>query len=229
MLVTRFRAEDGFSLTELLAAMVIGIIVLLAAFSLMDNSVAINAKVAARSDATQRGRAGMDELTRALRSAICGNTAPPIVTATPTQVVFTTDLGDGTGYPDRRTFTYDGTADTITETVVPGTLSSGSVVWTSTAKTSNVVTDTDPDPAASPAGAIFTYYKFTPNTSGQSYTLLGSTVAATDLARIARIDISYVTRPAKISTIDSRAANFEDTVTLRSVDPTTSDPKTTCS
>jgi hypothetical protein len=171
----------------------------------------------------------MDEVTRALRSAICGNTAAPILTASPTQVVFTADLGDGTGYPDKRTFTYDATADTITETIVPGTLNSGSVVWTSAAKTSTAVTDTDPDPAATPAGTIFTYYKFTPGTSGQSYTQLSSTVASTDLARIARIDISYVTRPARISTIDGRAANFEDSVTLRSVDPTTSDPKTTCS
>jgi Tfp pilus assembly protein PilV len=227
-LVTRLRTEDGFSLPELLMAMIVGIIVLIAAFSLIDNSVAINGKVVGRQDASARGRSAMDEMTRALRSAICGNTAAPIVTATSTQVVFTADLGDGTGYPDKRTFTYDATADTITETIVRGTLNSGSVVWTSTPRTLNVVTDTDPDPAVTPSGTIFSYYKFTPGTSGQSYTQLPSPVTGIDLARIARIDISYVTRPARVSTIDSRASNFEDTVTLRSVDPDSSDPKTTC-
>jgi prepilin-type N-terminal cleavage/methylation domain-containing protein len=227
-MLTRLRTEEGFSLPELLMAMLVGVIVLIAAFSLIDNSVAINGKVISRQDATARGRSAMDEITRALRSAVCGNTAAPIVTATATQVVFTADLGDGTGYPDKRTFTYDGTADTITETIVPGTLSSGNVVWTGTATTRNVVTDSDPDPAVTPAGTIFSYYKFTPGTSGQSYTALPAPVTGNDLARIARIDVSYVTRPAKVSTIDARASNFEDTVTLRSVDPDSSDPKTTC-
>jgi prepilin-type N-terminal cleavage/methylation domain-containing protein len=227
-MLTRLRTQDGFSLPELLMAMLVGVIVLIAAFSLIDNSVAINGKVISRQDATARGRSAMDEITRSLRSAVCGNTAAPIVTATATQVVFTTDLGDGTGYPDKRTFTYDATADTITETIVPGTLNSGNVVWTSAAKTLSVVTDTDPDPAVTPAGTIFSYYKFTPGTSGQSYTALPAPVTGNDLARIARIDVSYVTRPAKVSTIDSRASNFEDTVTLRSVDPDSVDPKTTC-
>jgi prepilin-type N-terminal cleavage/methylation domain-containing protein len=228
MSVTRLRTQNGFSLPELLMAMLVGIIVLIAAFSLIDNSVAIHGKVVARQDATQRGRAGMDEITRALRSAVCGNTAAPIVTATSTQVVFTTDLGDGTGYPDMRTFTYDGTADTIAEAIVRGTLNSGNVVWTGTAQTRNVVTDTDPDPAVTPAGTIFSYYAFTPGTSGQSYTPLASPVTGSNLARIARIDISYVTRGAKVTTIDGGASNFEDTVTLRSVDPDSADPKTTC-
>jgi Tfp pilus assembly protein PilW len=227
-MLTRLHHQDGFSLPELLMAMLVGIIVLIAAFTLIDNSVAINGKVISRQDATARGRSGMDEVTRSLRSAVCGNNAAPIVTATSTQVVFTADLGDGTGYPDKRTLTYDGTADTITETIVPGTLNSGNVVWTGTAKTLNVVTDTDPDPAVTPAGTIFSYYKFTPGTSGQSYTALTSPVTGTDLARIARIDVSYVTRPVKVATIDSRASNFENTVTLRSVDPDDSDPKTTC-
>jgi prepilin-type N-terminal cleavage/methylation domain-containing protein len=226
--MTRLRSEDGFSLPELLMAMIVGVIILIAAFSLIDNSVAINGKVISRQDASARGRSAMDEITRALRSAVCGNTAAPIVAATSTQVVFTADLGDGTGYPDKRTFTYSGTADTITETIVPGTLNSGSVVWTSTPRALNVVTDTDPDPAVTPTGTIFSYYKFTPGTNGQSYTALPSPVTGTDLARIARIDVSYVTRPARVSTIDSRASNFEDTVTLRSVDPDSSDPKTTC-
>jgi prepilin-type N-terminal cleavage/methylation domain-containing protein len=227
-MLSRLRHEDGFSLPELLMAMLVGVIVLIAAFSLIDNSVAINGKVISRQDATARGRSAMDEMTRSLRSAVCANTAAPIVTATATQVVLTTDLGDGTGYPDKRTFTYDSTADTITETIVPGTLNSGNVVWTGTPQTRNVVTDTDPDPAVTPAGTLFSYYKFTPGTSGQSYTALPAPVTGNDLARIARIDVSYVTRPAKVATIDSRASNFEDTVTLRSVDPDSSDPKTTC-
>jgi Tfp pilus assembly protein PilW len=230
MPLTRLRAQDGFSLTELLAAMAVGIIVLLAAFSLIDNSVLINGRVVARTDAAQRGRSAMDEITRALRSGVCTDNAAPITTATATQIVVTSDLGDGTGLPQQRTFTYSPTADTITQSVVAGTRASSTspVLFTSTPITSTVLTDSDPDPAVTPAGTIFTYWKFTPDTDGVSYTPLSSTVTGADLARIARIDISYVTRPAKIPTIDGRASNFEDSVILRSVNPETSDPKTTC-
>jgi Tfp pilus assembly protein PilW len=223
------RAEDGFSLTELLAAMIIGIVVIFGAFSVIDNSAAVNSKVAGRTDATQRGRAAMDEITRALHSAVCANNTPPITTATPTQVVFTADLSDGTRLPEQRQFTYTATADTITQSVVAGSGTANAVLWVATPKTKNVLTDSDPDPATTPAGAIFTYWKFSPGSAGQTLVSLGSTVAAADLSRIARIDIAYVTRPANVSVIDARASNVEDSVVVRSVDPDTTDPKTTCS
>jgi Tfp pilus assembly protein PilW len=222
-------AEDGFSLTELLAAMIIGIVIIFAAFSLIDNSVRVNGQVVGRTDATQRGRAAMDEITRSLRSVVCANNAPPITTATPTQIIFTADLSDGTRLPDQRQFTYSPTADTITASVVAGSGTLNNEQWVAAPKTSSVLTDSDPDPSTTPAGAIFTYWKFSPDTGGQTLLSLGSTVAQADLSRIARIDIAYVTRPANVSTIDRRAANIEDSVVLRSVDPGTSDPKTTCS
>ena len=227
-MLIRLGAEDGFSLTELLAAMIIGIVIIFGAFSVIDNSATVNGKVVGRTDATQRGRAAMDEITRALRSAVCANNTPPITTATPTQVVFTVDLSDGTRLPEQRQFTYSPTADTITQSVVAGSGPTNAVQWVATAKTSTVLTDSDPDPATTPAGAIFTYWKFSPGTAGQTLVSLGSTVAAADLSRIARIDIAYVTRPTNISVIDSRAANVEDSIAVRSVDPDTTDPKTTC-
>jgi Tfp pilus assembly protein PilW len=222
-------AEDGFSLIELLTAMIIGMLVIFGAFSLIDTSATVNSEVAGRTDATQRGRAGMDEITRTLRSAVCANNTPPITTATPTQIVFAADLSDGTRLPEQRQFTYSATTDTITESIVAGSGTANAVLWVATPKTSPVLTDSDPDPATTPAGAIFTYWKFSPGSAGQTLVSLGSTVAAADLSRIARIDIAYVTRPANVSVIDARAANVEDAIVVRSVDPDTTDPKTTCS
>lgn len=228
-MLIRLRAEDGFSLTELLAAMAIGIVIILAAFTVIDNSVAVNTKVAGRADATQRGRAAMDEITRALRSAVCANNTPPIRTATPTQVTFTVDLSDGTSLPAQRQFSYSPTTDTIAQSAWTGTGTANAVQWTGTPTTSTVLTGSDPDPSTTPAGAIFTYWKLDPDTSGQTLTPLAGTVAPADLARIARIDVAYVTRPTNVSAIDDRAANFQDSIIFRSVDPDTSDPKTTCS
>jgi Tfp pilus assembly protein PilW len=228
-MLIRLGAEDGFSLTELLAAMIIGIVIIFGAFTVIDNSATVNGKVVGRTDATQRGRAAMDEITRALRSAVCANNTPPITTATPTQVVFTVDLSDGSGVlPEQRQLTYSPTADTITQSVVAGSGTTNAVQWVATAKTRTLLTDSDPDPATTPTGAIFTYWKFSPGTAGQTLVSLGSTVAAADLSRIARIDIAYVTRPANVSVIDARAANVEDAIAVRSVNPDTTDPKTTC-
>ena len=146
----------------------------------------------------------------------------------PTQVVFTVDLSDGSRLPEQRQFTYNATTDTITESIVAGSGTANAVTWVATPKTIPVLTNSDPDPATIPAGAIFTYWKFSPGTAGQTLLPLGSTVAAADLSRIARIDIAYVTRPTNVSVIDARASNVEDAIVVRSVDPDTTDPKTTC-
>ena len=227
-MLIRLGAEDGFSLIELLTAMLIGIVIIFGAFSVIDNSATVNGKVVGRTDATQRGRAAMDEITRALRSAVCANNTPPITTATPTQVVFTADLSDGS-QAARAAPVHLQRHRRHDHPVGGGRLRHGERgPWVATPKTSTVLTDSDPDPATIPAGAIFTYWKFSPGTAGQTLLPLGSTVAAADLPRIARIDIAYVTRPTNVSVIDARASNVEDSIVVRSVDPDTTDPKTTC-
>ena len=167
-MLIRLRAEDGFSLTELLAAMIIGIVIIFWAFQRHRQQRRDQRQGRGRTDATQRGRAAMDEITRALRSAVCANNTPPITTATPTQVVFIADLSDGSRLPEQRQFSNNATTDTITESIVAGSGTANAVTWVATPKTIPVLTNSDPDPATIPAGAIFTYWKFSPGTAGQT-------------------------------------------------------------
>jgi len=60
--------ESGFTLPELLTAIVIGMVVLMAAFMLLDRTVASTARVSDRQEAVQRGRLTMELITRQLRS-----------------------------------------------------------------------------------------------------------------------------------------------------------------
>ncbi len=99
--MTRLRNHDGMTLPELLVAMVIGMIVSLAAFSLIETTMRRTADTSSRVDTTQRGRVAMDFVTRELRSQVCVQATAPVMTddraiyaATPTSVTFFSDLSD---------------------------------------------------------------------------------------------------------------------------------------
>ena len=62
----RLADESGFSLVELLAAMVVGIIVMFAIFGLLDTGVRIQAKSVDSIDATDRGRVAIDQISQSL-------------------------------------------------------------------------------------------------------------------------------------------------------------------
>jgi prepilin-type N-terminal cleavage/methylation domain-containing protein len=88
--------ESGFTLVELLAAMVIGMIVLMAAFLLLDRATSASTEIADRQEAVQRGRMAMERITRQLRSQVClGDETEPITYGDDNQIVFYTDLGAG--------------------------------------------------------------------------------------------------------------------------------------
>jgi prepilin-type N-terminal cleavage/methylation domain-containing protein len=101
--MTRLREERGMTLPELLIAMVIGMIVATAAFGLIEFTMKRAGDTGARVEATQRGRAALDFITRQLRSQVCTLATPnpagmnddrAIYAATPTSVTFFSDLGD---------------------------------------------------------------------------------------------------------------------------------------
>jgi prepilin-type N-terminal cleavage/methylation domain-containing protein len=88
--------ESGFTLVELLAAMAIGLIVLMGGFLLLDRATSASTEIADRQDAVQRGRMAMERITRQLRSQVClGDETEPITYGDDNQVVFYADLGAG--------------------------------------------------------------------------------------------------------------------------------------
>ena len=77
----RLRREDGFTLTELMVAASVGTIILLAAFALVDTTLRRSTEIQQRVEATAEGRRALDEVVRALRSAVCVAPGRPIVDA----------------------------------------------------------------------------------------------------------------------------------------------------
>ena len=100
--------ESGFTLVELLAAMSIGIIILMAAFMLLDRATAISQEIANRQEALQRGRVAMEQIVRELRSQVClGDEKEPIRVAQDNLVTFYLDMSDGSKQIEQRTIRYD--------------------------------------------------------------------------------------------------------------------------
>ena len=112
----RLAAQDGFTLVELLMAMSIGTIVLMAAFYTLDRAGQIQREAADRSDALQRGRIALELVTRELRSQVClGTATEPITDGRATSVEFYADMSDGSATPEKRKIAYDATKKTIIE------------------------------------------------------------------------------------------------------------------
>jgi type II secretory pathway pseudopilin PulG len=75
----RLRGEAGFTLVELLVAMSLGIIVSLAAFSLLDFTMKDVARITDRVQVDQTGRVTLEKLMLALHSACVAPTITPIL------------------------------------------------------------------------------------------------------------------------------------------------------
>ena len=87
--------ERGTTLVELLVAMAVGMVVLFAIFTTVEVARRSQATTSARVEALQRGRVGMEQVTRLLRSAACPDNAvqTAIVDAEATRVGFHSKLG----------------------------------------------------------------------------------------------------------------------------------------
>ena len=223
--MNRLRSQDGFSLTELLVAMIIGMFTLLAAFALIDTTTTRSMQVTGRTDASQRGRLALDAMTRALRSQVCVDGAVPIVSGDANQVTFTSDLSTN-GSSDRRTITFDAATRRLTQTVVAGVGNEPNRTFTGASTTTVLLADV----AAEAAKPVFTYWADRPGTGGSQFQQLTvSPLPPADLKRVARIDISFVARPSNAATSNTWSSTLEDSVVVRAIDNYNANPTVSCS
>lgn len=223
--MTKRDSEAGFTLVELLVAMIIGMITIFAAFGLIDATTTGTAKVTGRTDASARGRVAMDAITRSLRSQVCVNGVVPISAADANSVTFTADLSSN-GLSDQRRLSFDSIANTIPLGVKTGTGNEPSRSFPATSFTNEVLLA---DVVADGATPIFSYWADVAGTGGSQQTQLTTLpLSATDVRRVARIDITFAARPSKDTTTRSWASTLEDSVTMRAVDANDSNPSFEC-
>jgi len=228
------RSEEGFTLPELLVGIIIGMIVLMAALTVLDNTVSLGAKVSKRVDATQRGRTALDRITRDLNSMVClpGDPAQDaLIGGTDNSVDVYADLGDGSTSrpPQRRTITYNPATRRITENVYTPTGSVGAYVFPTTpTTTTTLLSDVVPDGST----PVFTYYPLdtTPDddVAPSPLSASGTGLAAADLDSVARIRITFKALPSNRTTAQPGDAVMQDDVFRDAVDPNASDATAQC-
>ena len=228
------RDEEGFSLPELLVAIIIGTIIALAAFGLLDTAIGVGTKVNKRVDATQRGRTAMALIVRDLRSQVCLPGDTPIGSlraGSDTSVDVYTDLGNGSAAtpPQRRTITFDAAGRRITESIYTPTGSAGSYVFPTTpTATRTLLTDVVQDGTT----PVFRYYPVdtTPDDDTQSPAALAASsgLLATSLDDVARIVVVFKVFPAGSTVAGGRTVVLQDEVYRRAIDPNATDPTPEC-
>jgi prepilin-type N-terminal cleavage/methylation domain-containing protein len=222
----RLRSDSGFTIVELMVAMMIGAMTVFAVYGVLDTTIKQTTRIAGRVNATQRGRIAMDIITRQLRSQVCySTTVPALVSGTDTAVKFHVDLTDGSKPIEQHEIFYNPAARTLTERVWPG---QGSPLTFPTQTVSHQITDNVVQRPA-PDAPIFRYYAYNTATPPRPATLLSTPLNATDLARVAKIEIGFVTLPPEVRAATSPAAStLQNEVYVRVADPNDPAPTPTC-
>jgi prepilin-type N-terminal cleavage/methylation domain-containing protein len=215
--------EGGFSLPELLVAMFIGLIILMASFMLLDRTFSASGQIADRSEALQRGRLTMDLITRQLRSQVCVGNTVPMVAGSDLSVTFYADLSDGSTPIKKRTLSYDTTTDTITESVIPGAGTYPALTFTGAAASTPLLTKVDQildgTPPTTPR-PMFRYYGYTVGSTSGQLDLLPTPLSAANLTRVALIKVGFRAFANRTLTNDKDSAVLEDDVYVRVVTAT---------
>lgn len=201
--MTAARRSDGFTLIEVLVTVSLSLIVFSAAMALLVVAFHSSYGTVQRTDAMQRGRLALDQVTRELRSQVCSNTTQPITSGTGTSVTFYADLSDGSVAPQLHTLTLDTSRHRIVDTV-------GGV--------DRVLLD---HAYSAPDGSNFlTYYAYPPDQTGvrTPNQVLNVPLSAADRQRVTRMDVSYLAAPEGARGTE-HATTLRDSVAVRIADP----------
>jgi prepilin-type N-terminal cleavage/methylation domain-containing protein len=228
-MTSRLRSQHGFTLIEMMVAVSIGAVVMLATFSMLDSSVVLTGKTEKRVDATQRGRLAMFQITRALGSQVCPNATTPAIVGTgvtgqPASDQYTADFwmftGTGTFTPVRHVIAWDTNTNSIIDTAYN---QAGTKI-----KQSTLLTKVRPTGSSAP---VFTYWAYPANGTTPSSQLnpTGAALSPAQAATVALIKVSFIVQPdttatpASTTSTPPQSQTFSDQVFVRTADP--NDPK----
>jgi prepilin-type N-terminal cleavage/methylation domain-containing protein len=208
------RNENGFTLIELMVALVIGIVVSTATLAIVITSVHFSSNYTDRVDANQQGTIAMEKIAQQLNSSCVASSLPPILSASDaSDVWFYSLLGDSpTIQPNEVEISYTGGSLVMnTYTYVSGTAPSS---WTfSSTPTKLVLVQNAAQVGSTP---IFQYFGYGSSgvLSTTPYTL-STTLGTTNAATTAEVTITFQANPSDNWTALGRPASFNDSVVLR--------------
>ena len=230
-MLARLRNEDGMTLPEMLIAISIALVVSFAAFTLIEVVMRRTAETQGRVEASQKGRAAMDTMTRQLRSQVClATNVPPMAAAADNSVSFYTDLTDpaANANPELHTITYDPTLRTIVERdFVASSGTPPAVTYPTTPTRTRTLAENVVLQGSTPLFRFYAYNAPSPGVTPRPDTLLTTPLSATNLGLVARIEISFRTLIPR-ATSNRGSIVLQDQVYVRAADPNDPAPTPTC-
>ena len=232
MLVTaRLRAglaalrhdQSGWSLPELVTVLIVLGTVATAAMFMVQVVLGQSRTVVERTDAMQRGRIVLDQVTRQVRSSVCLDAMTrSLVDARADRITFYADLSDGSRPLQRRTVRYEPATRTLVEDVFQG--AGTPLTFPTNPPSSKVLLENVSRDGSAP---VFRYYAYNTATPPAPALALSAPLAAADLQRAARIEIAFLARPYG-ATNDGNAVQLREDVQLRNANPNAARPDPTC-
>ncbi|MDX6681450.1 MAG: hypothetical protein QOG94_1489 [Solirubrobacteraceae bacterium] len=189
----RLADESGFTLVELLAAMIVGMIVMFAIFGLLDTAVRLQAKSVDALETTDRGRVAIDQISQGFASRICVGEVPSLVDAAADHVEFYASLAPESSavrlVVQRRRVAFSGTSireDVWTSSPPLAAPNLPPANTTPPARTRELVGGVH----ASGTTPIFRFYA-RDGTTGEPSVLLATPLSASDRSRAVLVDVSF--------------------------------------
>jgi prepilin-type N-terminal cleavage/methylation domain-containing protein len=213
--------ESGFTLVELLTTMVIGTVLLMAAFMTLDRATSASQEIADRQDALQRGRLAMESIVRQLRSQVClGDETEPITVANDDAVTFYVDLSDGSRDVEQRTIRYDEGSRTLFQDVYTGVGDYPLLTFPGPPVTRELARGVDPITESGVERPVLRYYAF-PESGGEpgELELLPTPLSADDAIRTVMVKVGFTVLPERRNADTRRATSLESDIYVRLADP----------
>ena len=212
--------ESGFTLVELLAAMSIGIIILMAAFLVLDRATAVSQEIANRQDALQRGRVAMERIVRELRSQVClGDETEPITAANNNAVTFFVDLSDGSKEIEQRTIRYDPATKNLYEDRYIASGTYPDLVFGAPSESRLLVGGVEPIVEGGVSRPVLRYYAFNLGGAAGDLEQMTTPLSDNDKIRTVMVKVGFTVLPDRQRPENREATTFESDVYVRLADP----------
>ncbi len=223
-LLARLRSERGFTLVEVLVAMVVGLIVSGALFAILEISLKQNARISDRVVAQQLGNTAMTRIIDPLRSGCIARKATPVLSgSTPSKLMFTTAFSEGTTPEPKEVFREKIEYASHKLTAAVEQASSGT--WPTYAGWGAAKETTLAENVYMPSGNTngpFRYFKYGKASSSSSTSSVSalealpttSALSEPEAKEVAGVEVRFEALAPDKDTRLSRAAQFEDQVTF---------------
>jgi prepilin-type N-terminal cleavage/methylation domain-containing protein len=214
--------QTGFTLPELLAAMLVGLVVLMAAFMLLDHATSTSKEISDRQDTIQRGRRAMERMVTVLRSQVClGESTEPIIAGDADSVTFYANLSSNPDTAQQRRLVYDPAAGSLTEYAWSGTGTYPDLKFpTKPTETRSLLDSVGRMIEDGKTQPIFRYYTYDPNGAPGALTELAAPLSSDNASRIVMVRIAFFAKPDDKAQEDRSASSLQSTVYVRLADPT---------